>query len=347
MSSHNAKRITWKAAADLINQEVDRLHSAPTSTEQKRYGEAVLFKEAAFLSATMMRTVSKILTYLESIESMDLDYRERLQRGVLTCYLVECAELWSTYGLPCPEHDAEFLFFSTRLSRLLWRYDRAVPVYSRDSNPLLLGLVRNVRWTVADHLGHPVQQPEMMLPFKGNQGRSSTAAWLYRALRYLTGGDSVNRFFPYVFEYGTYTEITPYSQVGINRRCLGIYLTDDVRQLIFRHKRVLQAEDSADLPDFGCCAPDINWHALQVACRLHNLRLQPSGGRQRGEFRESEVEVSFSEREVFAWHVDTPWQPYAAQQQLDSAPTGSRERRQAGQDSEYLSMSAAVPTQTL
>ena len=307
MSSHNAKRITWKAAADLINQEVDRLHSAPTSTEQKRYGEAVLFKEAAFLSATMMRTVSKILIYLESIESMDLDYRERLQRGVLTCYLVECAELWSTYGLPCTEHDAEFLFFSTRLSRLLWRYDRAVPVYSRDSNPLLLGLVRNVRWTVADHLGHPVQQPEMMLPFKGNQGRSSTAAWLYRALRYLTGGDSVNRFFPYVFEYGTYTEITPYSQVGINRRCLGIYLTDDVRQLIFRHKRVLQAGDSADLPDFGCCAPDINWHALQVACRLHNLRLQPPGGRRRGEYRESEVEVSFSEREVFAWHVDTPW----------------------------------------
>ena len=64
----------------------------------------------------MVRTVKKILTYLESVEAMDLDNKERLQRGVLICYLVECVELWTVYGLPYTEHDSEFLFFSTRLS---------------------------------------------------------------------------------------------------------------------------------------------------------------------------------------------------------------------------------------
>ena len=351
MSSHNAKRITWKVAADLISKEVDRLQSTPISIERKRYGEAVLFKEAAFLSATMVRTVKKILIYLDSIETMDLDNKEMLQRGVMVGYLVECVELWTTYGLPYTEHDAEFLFFSARLSQLLWKYDRAVPVHNRASNPLLLGLVRNIRWTVADHLGQPVQRPEMMLPSQGDRGRGGIAAWMYRALRCLTGGDSVNRFFPFVFEYGTYEEITPCTRIGVNRRCLGIYLPEDVRQLIFHHKRVFRVEDSLDLPDFGSCAPDIDWHSLQIACRLHNLRLQPQGRRQHGEYigQEEEVEVCFSEQGVFAWQVDIPWQRYAVCGQLrpNSASADNNEQREASQDGEYLSMSAVTTSPTL
>ena len=347
MSSHNAQRMTWKAATDLINKEVDRLQSTPISIERKRYGEAVLFKEAAFLSATMVRTVRKILIYLESVEAMDLDDKEMLQRGVLVCYLVECVELWTAYGLPYTEHDSELLYFSACLSRLLQKYDRAVPVHSRALSPLLFGLVRNIRWTVADHLGHPVQRPEMMLPFQGNPGRGSTAAWMYKALRHLTGGDSVNRLFPYVFEYGTFEEITPCTRIGVNRRCLGIYLPEDVRRLIFRHARVFRVKDSLDLPDFGSYAPDINWHSLQVACRLHNLRLQPQGGRQRGEYQEDEVEVCFSEQGVLAWRVDIPWQRHAAQLRTNLAPADNNERREVSQDSEYLPMSAAMSVQTL
>ena len=75
-----------------------------------------------------------------------------------------------------------------------------MPFYCRDSNPLLLGLLYHIRWAV---LGQHVQQPDLILPYQGNEGRSNTVAWMYRALCNLTGGDSLNRCFPYAFLYGT------------------------------------------------------------------------------------------------------------------------------------------------
>ena len=72
MSSFNDEHMTWTTAYDLINREIIRLQSMSTTREQQRYGEAVLLKEVAFLSAMMVKTVRKILTYLKRVEHMDL-----------------------------------------------------------------------------------------------------------------------------------------------------------------------------------------------------------------------------------------------------------------------------------
>ena len=65
----------------------------PTTVEPQRYGETVLLKEVVLLSAKMVATVRKILTYLKHVEHMDLGRRENLQRGVMTCYLAECVQV--------------------------------------------------------------------------------------------------------------------------------------------------------------------------------------------------------------------------------------------------------------
>ena len=119
MSSHDDGHMTWTTASDLIIREINSLQSTPTSREQERYGEAVLLKEMAFLSAMMVKTIRKILTYLKHVEHTDLGRRENLQRGVMTCYLAECVQVWTVYGLPCTAHDAEFLYLSRRLTELL------------------------------------------------------------------------------------------------------------------------------------------------------------------------------------------------------------------------------------
>ena len=157
------------------------------------------------MSAMMVKTVRKILTYLKHVEHMDLGRRENLQRGVMTCYLAECVQVWTVYGLPCTAHDAEFLYLSRRLTELLRGCDLSTPFYCRDSNPLLLGLLYHIRWMV---LGQHGRQLDLMLPYRGNKGRGNTVAWMYRALRNLTSRDSLNLCFPYAFLYGTYREIT-------------------------------------------------------------------------------------------------------------------------------------------
>ena len=342
MSSFNDDHMTWATAYDLINKEISRLQSMSTTIEQQRYGEAVLLKEVAFLSAKMVATVRKILTYLKHVEHMDLGRRENLQRGVMTCYLVECVQVWTVYGLPCTTRDAEFLYLSRRLTELLHRDDLPTPYYCRDSNPLLLGLLYHIRWVV---LGQHAQRPNLVLPYQGNEGRSDTAAWMYRALCNLTGGDSLNRCFPYAFLYGTFSDITVRTQIGLNRRRLEIYLNADVWQLLLRHKRTLLVEDSVDFPDFGVRAPDLDWHALQITCRLLNLRQQQQRTRQVGENVDERHEVHFSAREVFAWRTAVPPRSQTMPRRPQQASHCSCELRGVRQDGGYMSMTVARSTQ--
>ena len=278
---------------------------------------------------------------------MDLSSREHFQRGVMSCYLAECVQVWTVYGLPCMAHDAEFLYLSRCLTELLRGCDLSMPFYCRDSNPLLLGLLYHIRWMV---LGQHGQQLDLMLPYRGNKGRGNTVAWMYRALRNLTSGDSLNLCFPYAFLYGTYREITTGTRVGLNRRRLETYLNADVRQLFLRHKRTLLVEDSADFPDFGTCAPDLDWHALQIACRLHNLRHRRQKARQAEETIDERHEVHFSAEEVFAWRTEAQPQSQTMPRQSRQTPACSCEWRGVSQDGEYVSMtitrSAQIPHQS-
>ena len=328
MSSHDDGNMTWAAAYDLIIREINRLQTMPTSREQQRYSEAVLLKEVALLSSMMVKTVRKILVYLQHVEYFDLSSREELQRGILTCYLAECVQVWTVHGLPCMANYPEFLDLSERLAEVLHLHDPSAPPYRRDSNPLMLGLLSHIRWAV---LGQCVWQPDLMLPYRGNEGRGRAAARMYRALCNLTCGDTVNRYFPYAFLYGTYLDITTRTQVGLNRRHLETYLHEDVRQVFIQHKRALLMENSADFPDFGKCAPDMNWHALQVACRSHNLRQQWQQARQTEENIEEKHEIHFSDQEVFAWRTTSQWPR--------QTPTCCGEWRGVTRDGEYVSMS--------
>ena len=150
---------------------------------------------------------------------------------------------------------------------------------------------------------------------------------MYRALRNLTSGDSLNLCFPYAFLYGTYREITAGTRVGLNRRRLEIYLNADVRQLFLRHKRTLLVEDSVDFPDFGVCAPDLDWHTLQIACRLHNLRQQQRKTRQVEETIDERHEVHFSAQEVFAWQTGAQSRSQTMPRRSQQTPACSGEWR--------------------
>ena len=328
MSLRDRRNITWTAALDLLNREINRLQSMPVSENQVRYSEAVLLHEAAYLSAVIVKTIRKILIYLKHVEHMSLSRQEHLQRGVMTCYLVECVQLWTVYGLPCVANYSEFLYLSECLPELLQRYDPSTPFHRPDKCTLLLGLLSRIKLAT---LGRDIRpQTDLMLPYRGDAGRNRTAAYMYRALRNLTCVDTVNRCYPYAFLYGTYRELTAGTRVGLNRRRLETYLHADVRRLFLQHKRAIVMEDSLDFPDFGECAPDMNWHALQVACRFYNLRQQRQQDRQTEETIEERHEIHFSASEVFAWRTTSQWsQP---------TPTCSDECIGASQDGAYVSM---------
>ena len=314
----------------------------PTTVEPQRYGETILLKEVAFLSAKMVATVRKILTYLKHVEHMDLDERENIQRGIMTCYLVECVQVWTVYGLPCTTHDVEFLYLSRRLTELLHRDDLPTPYYCRDSNPLLLGLLYHIRWVV---LGQHTQRPNLVLPYQGNKGRSDTVAWMYRALCNLTDGDTLNRCFPYAFLYGTFSDITVKTPIGLNRRRLEIYLNTDVRRLFLHHKQTLLVGHSIDFPDFGVHAPDPDWHALQIMCRLTNLRRQQQRTHRGEEIVDEQHEAHFSAREVVAWRTTVPPRSQTMPRRPRQTSHCSCERRGTYQDGGYMSMTVARSTQ--
>ena len=148
MSLTDNGNLTWTAALDLLNREINRLQSSPVHKDQERYSEAVLLHEIASLTAIMVKNVRKILVYLDNMECMDIPSQEHLQRGVLTCYVVECIQVWTVYGAPCMMNYSEFLDLSERLHELLREYSPSIPRFRRSTNPVLLGLVHKIRRTV-------------------------------------------------------------------------------------------------------------------------------------------------------------------------------------------------------
>ena len=164
---------------------------------------------------------------------------------------------------------SEFLDLSERLHELLREYSPSIPRFRRSPNPVLLGLVHKIRQTVIGRCIPP--GADLTLPYQDKEGGKHAVEQMYGVLRNITCGDAANRYYPYVFKYGTYRNITKQTVVGLHRQYLETYLQEDIQQLLLQYKQAILM-DNPDFPEFWKCAPSMNWHALQVACRFQNLR---------------------------------------------------------------------------